>query len=186
MANYKYYHAHEVNREVCDGRMKCLRACPTDAIRIKGGKAHFISELCVDCGECITACPHGAFVPLADTLEGTPRKGKLRVAIPSPVLYSQFPSEVSPRRVLRGLLQIGFDHVFDVAKACDWATLATRSYLKEHTGRWPIISSFCPAVVRLIQVKYPELTGNILPLQAPREMTAREAKRKRLRIMAGR
>jgi iron only hydrogenase large subunit-like protein len=32
-------------------------------------------------------------------------------------------------------------------------------------------------VVRLIQVKYPELTANILPLQAPREITAREAKR---------
>ncbi len=178
MTTEKYYHAHEVNREACDGRMKCLRACPTDAIRVKDGKAHFISELCVDCGECITACPHGAFVPLADTLQGTPRKGKLRVAIPSPVLYSQFPSEISPRRILRGLLQIGFDHVFDVAKACDWSTLATRLFLKEHTGPWPIISSFCPAVVRLIQVKYPELTENILPQQAPREITAREAKRK--------
>jgi Fe-S-cluster-containing hydrogenase component 2 len=155
-----------------------MRVCPTDAIRVKDGKAHFISELCVDCGECITACPHGAFVPLADTLSGTPRKGKLRVAIPSPVLYSQFPSEASPRRILAALKQIGFDYVFDVAKACDWATLATRICLKEHTGRWPIISSFCPAVVRLIQVKYPELTENILPLQAPREITAREAKRK--------
>jgi len=97
---------------------------------------------------------------------------------PTPVLYSQFPSEIGPRRILCGLLQIGFDHVFDVAKACDWAALATRTYLKEHTGRWPVISSFCPAVVRLIQVKYPELTENILPQQAPREITAREAKRK--------
>jgi iron only hydrogenase large subunit-like protein len=177
MATDKYYHAHELDTGRCDGRMRCMRVCPTDAIRVKDGKAHLISELCVDCGECITACPHGAFVPLADTLSGTPRKGKLRVAIPSPVLYSQFPSESSPRRILCALKQIGFDYVFDVAKACDWATLATCIYLREHTGRWPIISSFCPAVVRLIQVKYPELTENILPLQAPREITAREAKR---------
>ncbi len=178
MAKDKYYHAHEVNRDTCDGRMKCLRICPTDAIRVKDGKAHFISELCVDCGECITACPHGAFVPIADSLEGTPRKGKLRVAVPSPVLYSQFPSTTSPRRILAGLRQIGFDYVFDVAKACDWSTLAIRIFLKEHTGRWPIISTFCPAVVRLVQVKYPELVENILPLQVPREITAREAKRK--------
>jgi iron only hydrogenase large subunit-like protein len=178
MAEERYYHAHEVNADACDGRMRCLRACPTNAVRVRDGKADFISELCVDCGECITACPHGAFVPLADSLERTPRKGKLRIAVPSPVLYSQFPSEASPRRVLAGLKQLGFDHVFDVAKACDWTVLATRAFLKEHTGRWPIISSFCPAVVRLIQVKYPELTENILPLQVPREITAREAKRK--------
>jgi iron only hydrogenase large subunit-like protein len=178
MADEKYYHAHEVNLDACDGRMRCLRVCPTSAIRVRNSKAGFISELCVDCGECITACPHGAFVPLADSLERTPRKGKFRVAIPSPVLYSQFPAEASPRRVLAGLKQLGFDYVFDVAKACDWTILATRIFLKEHTGRWPVISSFCPAVVRLIQVKYPELTENILPLQVPREITAREAKRK--------
>jgi iron only hydrogenase large subunit-like protein len=178
MAHDKYYHAHEVNLDACDGRMRCLRVCPTSAIRVKNSKARFISELCVDCGECITACPHGAFVPLADSLERTPRKGKLRIAIPSPVLYSQFPSECSPRRVLAGLKRLGFDYVFDVAKACDWSVLATRFFLKEHSGHWPVISSFCPAVVRLIQVKYPDLTENILPFQVPREITAREAKRK--------
>jgi iron only hydrogenase large subunit-like protein len=41
-----------------------------------------------------------------------------------------------------------------------------------------MISGFCPAVVRLIQVKYPELTEHIMPLEVPREITAREAKLK--------
>lgn len=173
-----YYHAHEVNADACEGRMRCMRACPTNAIRVREGKARLISELCVDCGECITACPNGAFVPLADRLEEVPSGKKLRVAVPSPVLYSQFSSETSPRRILAALKRIGFDYVFDVAKACDWSTIATRIFLREHTGHWPVISSFCPAVVRLIQVKYPELTPNILQQQVPREITAREAKRK--------
>ena len=178
MTREEYYHAHEINEGMCDGRMKCLRACPTGAIRVRNGKAKIVGELCVDCGECITACPHRAVEPLADRLEAGSPEYKCRVAVPSPVLYSQFPSEATPRRLLAGLKQLGFDHVFDVAQACDWCVLASRMYLKEHTGRWPVISNFCPAVVRLIQVKYPELTQNILPIELPREITARGAKRK--------
>jgi NAD-dependent dihydropyrimidine dehydrogenase PreA subunit len=173
-----YYHAHEVCLEKCDGRMRCLRACPTGAIRVRDGKSRIISELCVDCGDCITACPHGAVVPLADRLDERSPDYVCRIAIPSPVLYSQFPSDTPPRRIREGLKQIGFDHVFDVSRACDWAVLATRIFLREHTGRWPMISSFCPAVVRLIQVKYPELTEHILAMEVPREVTAREAKKK--------
>ncbi len=173
-----YYHAHEVNEGGCDGRMRCLKVCPTDAIRVRDGKAHIIGELCVDCGECITACPRGAVVPLADRLGQRSPEYKCVVAIPSPVLYSQFSSDIAPRRIFEALQRIGFDHVFDVARACDWETLASRIFLDEHEGRWPMISGFCPAVVRLIQVKYPELTEHIMPLEVPREITAREAKQK--------
>jgi iron only hydrogenase large subunit-like protein len=176
MAANDYYHAHKVNEEACDGHMKCMRACPTNAIRVREGKARIIGELCVDCGECIRACPHRAVIPLADKLSDASPADKCRVAIPSPVLYSQFPSDIPPRMILEGMKQIGFDYVFDVAPACDWTVLATSIFLKEHTGPWPMISSFCPAVVRLIQVKYPDLTERLLPLEAPREITAREAK----------
>jgi len=172
----EYYHAHEVNLELCDGRMKCMRACPTEAIRVRNRKAAIIGELCIDCGECITACPHRAVVPLADSLDDTDAKFKRRVAIPSPVLYSQFSSDVGPRQILRALKRIGFDYVFDVARACDWEALATRIFIREHAGRWPLISGFCPAVVRLIQVKYPDLIEHILPMEVPREITARTAK----------
>jgi iron only hydrogenase large subunit-like protein len=177
MVGDQYYHAHEVNTELCDGRMKCMRACPTEAIRVRSGKAAIISELCIDCGECITACPHRAVVPLADSLDVTDATFKRRVAIPSPVLYSQFPSDVGPSQILAALKQLGFDHVFDVARACDWEVLATRIFIREHAGRWPLISGFCPAVVRLIQVKYPDLIEHILPMEVPRELTARTAKR---------
>lgn len=178
MAEKEYYHALKVDVDVCDGRMRCLRACPTCAIRVRSGKARIIDELCVDCGECITACPHGAVVPLADRLDTSPSEHRCRLAIPSPVLYSQFSSDITPVRILEGLKQIGFDYVVDVARACEWSVIATRTFLEEYSGRWPIISSFCPAVVRLIQVKYPDLTELVLPMEPPREITAREAKRR--------
>jgi iron only hydrogenase large subunit-like protein len=178
MSSDGYYHAHEINASACTGRMKCMRACPTGAIRVREGRASMIEELCVDCGECMKACPNGAVVPLADSLGPRASRYECRIAIPSPVLYSQFPSDVSPRRILKGLERIGFDYVFDVARACDWGALAIRIFLREHTGPWPMVSPFCPAVVRLIQVKYPDLVDRILPLELPREITARGAKKR--------
>lgn len=155
-----------------------MRVCPANAIRVRNRRAHIISELCVDCGECIRACLRGSVVPLVGSLDQVPIHDKCRAAIPSPVLYSQFPSDITPRMILEGLKQIGFDYVFDVASACDWAALATRIYLREHRGPWPVISSFCPAVARLIQVKYPELTELLLPIEPSREIAAREAKKR--------
>jgi hypothetical protein len=36
----------------------------------------------------------------------------------------------------------------------------------------PLISSFCPAIVRLIQVRFPSLTENIIKLRTPKDLTA--------------
>jgi Iron only hydrogenase large subunit, C-terminal domain/Putative Fe-S cluster len=36
----------------------------------------------------------------------------------------------------------------------------------------PMISSYCPAIIRLIQVKYPSLVGNIMKVNPPIDMTA--------------
>ena len=34
----KYYHPIEIRTELCNGRMKCMRICPTQAIRVRNGK----------------------------------------------------------------------------------------------------------------------------------------------------
>jgi iron only hydrogenase large subunit-like protein len=171
----KYYHPIQFIRDKCNGRMKCMRACPTQAIRVVGGKARMIEDLCVDCGECISMCPSGAIVPLTDPL--TPfLEYKLRVALPSPVLFSQFRPEIDPRKVVIGLKKIGFDYVCDVSKACEEIGMALDEFLTDYRGRLPIISSFCPTVVRLIQVKYPDLTELIAPIDVPREIAAKAFK----------
>ena len=38
-------HGFKIDRARCVGRMHCMRACPTHAIRVKNGKAHLIPEL---------------------------------------------------------------------------------------------------------------------------------------------
>ena len=54
--------------------------------------------------------------------------------------------------------------------------IATEIFINEYRGQYPLISSFCPTVVRLLQVKYPELVDQLLPVLAPREISARAAK----------
>ncbi len=171
----KYYHPLEFMLDRCNGRMKCMRVCPTEALRVKQGKVRLIEELCIDCGACAEACPSKAIVPLTDPFTRS-SKYKYRVALASPVLYSQFGLDIDPKVVVQGLKEIGFDYVVDVSRACEEISAAIDIFLEEYDGPGPLISSFCPSVVRLVQVRYPGLTELLMPVNAPREIAAREAK----------
>lgn len=48
--------------------------------------------------------------------------------------------------------------------------------MKKWKGRYPLISSFCPVVVRLIQVSYPEMVEQLIPILSPRELAGRQVK----------
>lgn len=172
----KYYHAHRVDSDKCRGHMTCMRHCPTQAIRVRQGKAVISEELCVDCGRCLSLCPTGAIGLSAD--QGSKSQDfKYKVAVPAPALYSQFPANVHPYVIHLGLKQLGFDDVVDSTSSAVAIGFALMEYLKDYHGRLPLISSHCPSIVRMIQVKYPDLVELIVPLDVPREMTAREIRR---------
>jgi len=173
-----YTHSLRIDEEKCNGHMKCMRVCPTQAIRVRNGKAIIKEEKCIDCGECITACPTGAIVPLTDPF-GELSKFRHTVALSSPALYAQFGREIMPSKILAGLKKLGFDDSFDLAITCGEASLALHTYLEESSGPQPIISNACPTVVRLLQVRYPSLIEHITPLEIPRELAAREIKKKK-------
>ena len=172
-----YFHSIRIDMEKCEGRMKCMRVCPTQAIRVRDGKAVIIEEKCIDCGECITACPHSAIVPLTDPF-GELTKFRYTVAIPSPALYAQFGREILPEKILAGIKKLGFDSAFDLALTCGEVSFAIQEYVRDYKGPKPLISNACPTVVRLIQVKYPELIDQIIPIELPRELAGREIKKK--------
>ena len=173
-----YFHSIHIDTDKCDGRMKCLRTCPTQAIRIRDRKAKIIEEKCIDCGECISVCPNDAIVPLTDPF-GELSKFKHTVAIPSPPLYAQFGREILPDKILAGLKELGFDDALDLAPICGEVSFAIQEYLREYKGPKPLISIACPTVVRLIQVKYPDLIDLTIPIDLPREIASREIKKKK-------
>ena len=60
MSENFFYHALKIDEKRCFGCTLCMRNCPTEAIRVRGGKATIYENRCVDCGECYKVCPSGA------------------------------------------------------------------------------------------------------------------------------
>ena len=177
MAPTKYYHSVQLNREKCQGCVSCVKLCPTEAIRVRNGKAEILADRCIDCGACASGCPYHAFTVKTDMLEGL-AKFAYNIVLPAPSLYSQFPANVPLEDIWQGLQNLGFDEIFDVSLASEYIAKEIESYLKNYTGgRKPLISSTCPAVMRLIQVKFPELIKQVVPVLAPVEAAAIYVKR---------
>lgn len=180
MAEYPYHHSVSLAQDKCKGCTNCLKRCPTEAIRIRGGHAVIKSERCIDCGECIRLCPYRAKIALYDQFEDF-SSYRWKIAIPAPALYGQFDKLDDLDYILTGLVEMGFNDVFEVARAAELVSEYTRAYLHQPGIVKPVISSACPAVVRLISVRFPYLLDNVLPLLPPVELAARMAKEEALR-----
>ncbi|NLJ33555.1 MAG: 4Fe-4S binding protein [Firmicutes bacterium] len=170
-----YFHSVRLDREKCTGCVNCIKKCPTEAIRVRHGKAEINEQKCIDCGECIGACPRKAKYVEIDSLELL-NSYKYTIALPPPSLYGQFPPSVTPGQILAALIDLGFDDVFEVAVGAEIVAAETRRLFRTGELKGPVISSNCPAVVRLIQVRFPELTKRILPLDPPSEVAGRIAR----------
>ena len=157
--------------------MACMRVCPVEAIRVRNGKAVMLEDKCIDCGECEKVCKSNAIIPLTNTFKDF-SKYKYTIAIPCLALYTQFDRSIKPKTILASLKKIGFDEVVDTSHACVTVVNGIKNYLKNYTGKKPLIASYCPTVVKFIQIRYPELVKNLIPIIAPMELAAREIKKK--------
>ncbi len=176
MSESTRYHSVRLEKERCRGCTNCLKHCPTEAIRVRGGRAHILDNLCIDCGECIRICEYQAKVAVTDAFSDIQRF-KYRIALPAPTLYGQFRGLRKREYVLEALLKIGFDSVFEVARGADVVSRAIRERLRDKSIPRPVISSACPAVVRLIQVRFPELLEHVIDIRQPMEVAASIARR---------
>ena len=177
---HTYEHSVLLDGSKCTGCTTCLKHCPTEAIRIQNGHAVINQERCIDCGECIRFCPHKAKKAVFSKLENM-KRFKYKIALPAPTLYGQFDNLDDVDYVLDGLLKIGFDDVFEVSKAAELVSAYTRLYLKTDGIKKPIISSACPVVVRLIGLRFPSLSDNVLHMLPPMEVAARLARERALK-----
>ncbi len=171
----EYRHSVYLDQDKCIGCTHCLTRCPTEAIRVRGGKAVIDAERCIDCGQCIRVCPYKAKKAKYDSIESISRFA-WKIALPAPSFYGQFDHLDDVDYVLQGLLDFGFDEVFEVARAAELVTDYTRRFLKTYTGPKPVISSACPVISRLISLRFPFLTDHVIDMRQPMEMAAMLAK----------
>ncbi|HDH97087.1 MAG TPA: 4Fe-4S dicluster domain-containing protein, partial [Proteobacteria bacterium] len=161
-------HSVALIEELCIGCTACVKACPTEAIRVRESKARIMEERCIDCGVCITTCPVHAKVAYTNLIHDI-YKYRYRIALVPPEIFGQFPDELSPSSILFGIRKLGFHEVHELAPWMERVSAVQRLYFDRNGKRLkrPQISLLCPAVVRLIAVRFTSLLDNVISIRPP-------------------
>jgi hypothetical protein len=80
--------------------------------------------------------------------------------------------------ILRAFTEIGFSGAGDMGQGLALYRRAVASHLASGRAASPAISSDCPAVVQLVQVKFPSLLENLVPVVPPFEIVAHQLRRR--------
>lgn len=154
----------------CKGCARCIRACPTEAMRVFEGKVEILEDLCVDCGECLRKCEDRAIILNEDNWRLLASQD-LTVIVADPAFYAQTRGYSCPDELRSRLGEAGLEDI------TPWTSLAfdvtayaiAREIERRGPEGLPLISTYCPAVIRLIQINYPELVGRFIPVDSPLE-----------------
>jgi serine/threonine-protein kinase RsbT len=151
---------------LCRDCRRCVVACPTSAVRVRGAAPSVLEHLCIDCTRCIAVC-----APEALTVEGVSGDaldaGGL-LAVP-PGLLAGFGEHATPGDVLARLRDLGFADVVSVHPYEEALNEAVIRLAAEHKHPWPVISPVCPAVVDLVELRFPSLLDHLAALVSPWE-----------------
>ncbi len=170
-AHNGFHHALKVVDELCIGCTHCMTACPTQAIRVRDGKAIIIEERCVDCGNCCKACPVSAILIEQDDFREI-FDYPVRVALVPSVFIGQFPSHLKTGDVYGGLKSLGFTHIVEIDSVVELVQKGYDEVIRDTACDLPAISTFCPAIVRLIQVRFPSLVDHLIGVKPPSDVAA--------------
>lgn len=146
-----------------------MRLCPVKAIQVKDSQAFVNDERCIACGTCLLVCPQQAKEIVSDRLAiKNMLQGKAPVCVSiAPALAAAWP-QASLGQVVTALKRLGFAHVSQTAAG---AAVVSRAYQRLlDRGRIhanPLITTACPAVVRLVEGYYPDLAPFLAPVASP-------------------
>ncbi len=158
----------------------CEEACPVSAIsKDEEGIEHIAKDKCINCGKCITACPFGAIMEksqLVQVHQSIKSKNK-NIAIVAPAVAGQF--KTSPAKILKGIKELGFDDVIEVAEGADITAENESHELKERLeeGHKFMTSSCCPAYTNYVDKHQTELKPFVSDTKTPMYYTAELVKK---------
>ena len=154
---------------LCAGCNKCIAKCPVHAnnarITDKGNVIYIDSPRCIQCGECIKVCDHGARYFEDDTVRFLQRlkAGAGITLLVAPAIRHSFPEY---KRLFGWLKSLGVKLIMDVSFGAD---ITTWAYLRtlEQGGRPTMIAQPCPVIVSYIEKYHPALIPYLAPIQSP-------------------
>jgi hypothetical protein len=120
----------------------------------------------------MAVCPNHA-IAIEQSLFGQLLEFENRVAIIPAVFFSQFSETWSVEQICKAIHDCGFTHLYLAETGVDILRLLGAS---EEATELPVISNYCPAVQRLIQVRYPLLLDNLSRKRTPAQIVALFAK----------
>jgi NADH-quinone oxidoreductase subunit G len=140
---------------------------------------------CVGCGQCVVACPTGAFVPTNDTakvwkeLDDPNNKVIMQIAPAVRVAIGEglgIPEgKNSMGKIVNSLRRMGAAEVFDTSTGADLTVVEEAKELLDRIKsgtNLPLLTSCCPAWVRFCENNYPEFLPNISTCKSPMQMLA--------------
>ncbi|MDD6203598.1 MAG: NADH-dependent [FeFe] hydrogenase, group A6 [Firmicutes bacterium] len=138
---------------------------------------------CINCGQCITACPTGALhekESIDDVWNALGDPDKYVVVQPAPAVRvgigEEFGLPMGTRctgKLAAALRRLGFDRVFDTDFGADLTIMEEGTELIERMnngGVMPMITSCSPGWIKYCETFYPEFIPNLSSCKSPHEM----------------
>lgn len=139
--------------------------------------------VCVNCGQCIMACPVGALHEkenIKDVWKAISNTDKYVVVQTAPAvrvgLGEEFGLSMGTRvtgKMVTALRKLGFDQVFDTDFAADLTIMEEGTELLHRlsTGEnLPLMTSCCPGWVKFLEHNYPDMLNHLSTCKSPHEM----------------
>ncbi|MCX8032718.1 MAG: hypothetical protein N3B14_04935 [Thermoleophilia bacterium] len=151
----------------CRDCRACLRACPTQAMRVRDSHPMILEHLCIDCTECIAACETGALAVRDDapSLEHIEDRQEVVLVVP-PGLLASCGLDHSPGQVMTALESLGFA---EVVISGPFEEAVSRMTSLADGALLPTILPVCPAVINLVELRFPALIKHVAPYESPWE-----------------
>ena len=138
---------------------------------------------CINCGQCITACPVGALYEKDETKKVwnlIADETKHVVVQPAPAVRAALGEEFGmpigtcvTGKMAAALRRLGFDKIFDTDFAADLTIMEEGTELIgriQNNGVLPMITSCSPGWIKFCETYYPEFIPNLSSCKSPHEM----------------
>ena len=138
---------------------------------------------CVNCGQCIKACPVGALTPknqigpVWDAVYDSEKTVVVQIAPAVRVALGEYfgkdPGTLTIGKIIYALRRMGFDRVYDTCFGADFTVVEEgKEFLarKAKGENLPLFTSCCPAWVKFAEQYYPDLLPNLSTCRSPQQM----------------